>query len=213
MARYRPASGIEAKAQPGSHGRVLANRVGICSVREMDLAEYQALVRAQQAYALRITAETRFTSQLIRQMHADWLGELYEWAGCYRSVELEKAGFQWPPAHLVPANMDRLERELPWTCTPCRPASAGTVAHRLAQVLAELLLIHPFREGNGRLARWLADLMALQAGLPVPRYRFSGRGSRERREEYLHAVQRGYLGDTSPFARFFLDAIERALKG
>jgi len=28
----------------------------------------------------------------------------------------------------------------------------------------ELILIHPFREGNGRIARFLSVLMALQAG-------------------------------------------------
>jgi cell filamentation protein len=36
----------------------------------------------------------------------------------------------------------------------------------LAEVHAELILVHPFREGNGRLARLLSLLMALQAGLP-----------------------------------------------
>ena len=34
-------------------------------------------------------------------------------------------------------------------------------------VHVELVLIHPFREGNGRLARLLAMLMGLQAGLPM----------------------------------------------
>jgi cell filamentation protein len=28
----------------------------------------------------------------------------------------------------------------------------------------ELILIHPFREGNGRLSRLLADVMAVQGG-------------------------------------------------
>jgi hypothetical protein len=27
-----------------------------------------------------------------------------------------------------------------------------------------MLLVHPFRDGNGRLARWLAELMFFQAG-------------------------------------------------
>ena len=36
-----------------------------------------------------------------------------------------------------------------------------------AAVHAEPILIHPFREGNGRCARLLATLMGLQAGLPA----------------------------------------------
>ena len=34
----------------------------------------------------------------------------------------------------------------------------------IAKVHAELLLIHPFREGNGRTARILANLMSRKAG-------------------------------------------------
>ena len=52
--------------------------------------------------------------------------------------------------------------------TPCRPDELPTIPLGIAQVHADLLLIHPFREGNGRLARWLADLMAAQAGMSPP---------------------------------------------
>ena len=52
----------------------------------------------------------------------------------------------------------------------------------------ELMLIHPFREGNGRLGRILATLMALQAGLPV--LDFSELDG-ERRKEYFAAVRAG----------------------
>jgi cell filamentation protein len=41
------------------------------------------------------------------------------------------------------------------------------VADALAVVHVELVLIHPFREGNGRTARLLAVVMGLQAGLPA----------------------------------------------
>lgn len=30
-----------------------------------------------------------------------------------------------------------------------------------------MVLVHPFRDGNGRISRLLAILMALQAGLPI----------------------------------------------
>ena len=48
----------------------------------------------------------------------------------------------------------------------CRFSSHQEIAHALAIVHVELLLIHPFREGNGRLARMPASLMSFQAGLP-----------------------------------------------
>jgi cell filamentation protein len=40
------------------------------------------------------------------------------------------------------------------------------LAQSLATVHVEFVLIHPFREGNGRVGRLLAVLMGLQAGLP-----------------------------------------------
>ena len=48
----------------------------------------------------------------------------------------------------------------------------------LALTHAEFVLIHPFREGNGRLVRLMNAVMALQAGLPALDYGgIAGRGS------------------------------------
>ncbi|MCX6996642.1 MAG: Fic family protein [Kiritimatiellaeota bacterium] len=94
--------------------------------------------------------------------------------------------------------------------TPCHRGEEEKVVHALAVVHAELLLIHPFREGNGRLARWLAELMAAQAGQPLPQYHFSGRGGQSEREQYLAAVQRGYAGDYRLLEDFFTRALARA---
>jgi cell filamentation protein len=205
--RYVPASGAEAEFQPGSCGRVLRNLLGIRRKREMDQAEYEALLRVQESYLQSINADTRFTAALLCQMHRDWLGGIYEWAGTYRTLELSKGGFQWPPAHMVAPNMEQFEAGLLREHTPCRPAALSEVAERIAEVHAELLLIHPFREGNGRLARWLADLMALQAGCRVPDYGFEGRGSRENQARYLAAVKQGYLQNYEALAGFFREIL------
>ena len=50
--------------------------------------------------------------------------------------------------------------------TPCKAAADDELAEALAVAHAELILIHPFREGNGRVMRLLSLLMGLQAGLP-----------------------------------------------
>ena len=210
--RYQPATGVEAETEPGSRGRVLRNKPGIQRKREMDRAEFEALIRAQSHFLERVTTETQFTAETLREMHRSWLGELYEWAGEYRTVEMEKEGFRWPPAHLVAQNMTVLEQGLLQRYTPCRPASPDGVARHMAEVHAEMLLIHPFRDGNGRLARWLADLMALQAGWPLPQYAFAGPGSRHERENYIKAVTQGYLTRYDLLAAFFRAAVERRLR-
>lgn len=209
MSRYSQLAGVQAEYEPGSRRRVLRNLLGVKRKTDMDFLEHKAMKAVQEEYYRggAVTEDTRFDASLICRMHKDWLGGIYEWAGEYRTVELEKGGFRWPPAHLVADNMARFEREILTTHTPCRPGSLSDVCMSIAIVHAELLLIHPFREGNGRLARWLASLMAVQAGLPPPFYRFEGRGSRRTRVMYLQAVVAGYGRRYADLGRFFEEAV------
>lgn len=212
ISRYTTPAGSEAQSQPGSRGLVLVNQLGIRRKTDMDRAEYQALIEAQDAYVKIITAETRFTAGLICRMHRDWLGGIYDWAGHYRSVDVAKGGFRWPPAVRVAENMARFESGVLAQNAPCQSGDVGEVARRIAEVHAEFLLIHPFREGNGRMARWLADLMALQAGLATPDCGFTGKGSRLRKRRYLDAVSEGYSTNYEPLTEFFTEALERRLR-
>ena len=42
--------------------------------------------------------------------------------------------------------------------------SKDELAKRLAEIHGELIVIHPFRDGNGRTTRLLCDLLLIQAG-------------------------------------------------
>ncbi len=207
-AKYNTSTGVEGEFQPGSRRRVLRNRLGITSKQAMDLAEFDALIEAQSRYLDLVKDDTVFSARMLCQMHRDWLGGIYEWAGSYRTVEMSKGGFTWPPAFRVSANMDAFEHFLT-TQTPFRFQTMDEGCIALAKVHAELLLIHPFREGNGRMARWLTDLMCLQTGLSEIDYGFVGQGSRKRKAAYLHAVIQGYGQNYRPLADFFRDALER----
>ena len=68
-------------------------------------------------------------------------------------------------AHL-PELMRQFDNDQLARLTPCRFENIEDVVAALAEVHVELVLIHPFREGNGRISRLLSVLMALQAGLP-----------------------------------------------
>jgi len=204
-------AGAEGAFQPGSRGRVLRNLPGLTKKTDMDRAEFDALLKVQEEYLRLIGPKSRFTADMIRGMHRRWLGGLYAWAGEYRTVELQKGTFRWPPAFRVEQNMAAFENGLLRQHTPCPPGSVFDVARRIAEVHGDLLLIHPFRDGNGRLARWLADLMALQAGLPPPKYEFEGAGRSSKRVAYLAAVTRAYTQDYGALTEFFASAIETRL--
>jgi cell filamentation protein len=210
VARYQTPTGPEAAYQPGSRKRVLRNLLGITSKVSMDRTEAEALITVSTFYYQHVLeATTRIDAELIRHMHRDWLGKIYSWAGEYRTVELSKDNFSWPPAYLIPGHMEQYTEGILKAHTPCRPRALVEVCRSIAVVHAELLLIHPFREGNGRLARWIADVMAVQAGYAMPSYRFQGKGARSDRAQYLIAVTQGYYQHYDPLSRFFKDAIRR----
>ncbi len=63
--------------------------------------------------------------------------------------------------------MTEFERDQLRRFTPCNFTDRASIVQALGEVHVELMLIHPFCEGNGRLGRLLATLMGLQAGLPL----------------------------------------------
>lgn len=201
--------GVEAEFEPGSRGRVLRNLQAICSAREMARRESETLVLATQQLIDNTELDQTFTSADICHMHALWLGTIYPWAGQYRQVNVGKDGFMFAAAGEVPRLMREFERGPLREFTPCRMTGMEAQARALAVVHAELVLIHPFREGNGRCSRLLAMLMGLQAGLPA--LDFSGvRGAEKRR--YIAAVQAGLGRDYEPMTAVFRRILTRTLR-
>jgi len=207
VSRKYEATGPEAEFEPGSRGRVLRNLLGITRARDMNEAESQALELAQEAALDRYGPEHRFTAADVCALHRLWLGPIYPWAGEYRSVNIGKGGFQFAHAPLIAGLMAELERGALRTHTPCCEAHDNDVARALAEVHAELILVHRFREGNGRLARLLALLMALQAGLPPLDFSpLSGRG----RRAYIAGIHAAMDRDYAPLTGVFARVIERS---
>lgn len=142
-------------------------------------------------------------------MHWIWLREIYSWAGEYRQVNIAKGAFPFAAARQVPRLMEKLERGPLAEFTPCRFAVLEQQARSIGIVHAELVLIHPFREGNGRCARLLATLMGLQAGLPPLDFTgLEGKG----RSRYFAAIQAGLGGDYEPITSLFAMVIRRTLR-
>jgi len=135
-----------------------------------------------------------------------WLEPIYAWAGKYRQVNLSKGDFPFAAANQIPRLMMEFEKGPLCQYTPCRFTIMDEIVRAIAIVHTELLLIHPFREGNGRTARLLAILMALQARLaPLDFGGIKGR----KRHEYFAAVQAGLDRDYKPMENVFNAVIRR----
>lgn len=152
----------------------------------MDAMETAKLSQATDWAINHVTADQRFTAADICQWHTQWLGEVYPWSGEYRQVNISKGGFVFAMSAQVPRLMQEFERDVLARYTPCTVTDLDRVLEVLAITHCELVLIHPFREGNGRISRLLSTLMALQAGLPL--LDFSGIKGKQR-ETYFAAVR------------------------
>lgn len=64
FSRYATPASDEGEFEPGSRGRVLRNKLGIKSKREMDLIEMNALVVAQRYGWQYVTPDTCFSAKL-----------------------------------------------------------------------------------------------------------------------------------------------------
>ncbi len=202
--RYDVSDLREGQFEPGSNGLVLRNRLSITSVDEMNVVETTALASATEEFVHSFDAQHRFTADDIRDMHKRWLGNIYDWAGEYRQVNMGKGGFQFAASHLIPKLMADFENGPLRIHTPCKSQEVPNVAAALAETHVEFVLIHPFREGNGRISRLLCTLMALQAGLPF--LDFSAMGG-ERKPEYIRAIQDGLDRDYSKMTSIFVEVI------
>lgn len=191
--RYNTGGNPEAQFEPGSDGQVLKNLMGITDPAVMDEVELDLL---DQLYGLVLDSlepDRRITIEDLRTWHRRWLYNVYPWAGNDRSVNMSKGDFLFAPAGQVTRLMDEYDHGVLARHTPCTGMDRERLIDSIAVVHVEFILIHPFREGNGRLARLLATAMAVQAGNPEPDFSWWDK----HRERYFAAIHAG-LSDYKP---------------
>ncbi|AUM13485.1 Fic/DOC family protein [Ketobacter alkanivorans] len=177
----------QTRYQPGSNDQVLANTLGITDPADMDEAELALLEKLYQHVLLDQPLPDVLSSPLIKSWHRQWLGAIYPWAGEERSVNLSKGDFHFAAASQIPNLLHKLDRDYLSQLTPCTELTDETLIKAIAEVHVEFILIHPFREGNGRIARLIADVMASQAGYGTLDYSPWD----ENKADYFAAIQAG----------------------
>jgi Fic family protein len=124
------------------------------------------------------------------------------------SIGYEKVHFEAPGAERLDREMSRF---LEWFNAPdgADPVLRAGIAHFW------FVTIHPFDDGNGRIARAIADMCLARSGQTPQRfYSMSAQIQAERREYYLRleSAQRG-TPDITSWLAWFIACLDRAIEG
>jgi len=153
-------------ATPGDDTSGLIQR-HLTDRRARNAAELDAISRAYNKHiyrARRKRAGTEWlTDELIRRVHFDMFGEIWEWAGKYRTDSVN-IGVDF---HLIPEQIKLLCGDFNYWNSDKSTMAPLEIAARLQNRLTR---IHPFKNGNGRHTRMITDIFFHSVKHPLPKW-------------------------------------------
>ena len=205
--RYDTSGNIEAE-YVDDDCTVLVNRLGITDLETLQIEEEKGLASAYESLLSEVRVDTPMRCELVRHIHQRIFGELYEWAGRWRSVNISKPGVTWPPPRFLAENMGQFEQ----TVLSKYPAAILTdddvFCEALAEIQGEFLVIHPFREGNARTIKLMTNLLASQTGRPLLKYDMTDAGA----NRYIDAAKAAFRKEYGPMTSIIQQALAEAQK-
>ncbi len=158
---------------------ILANKLNITNQLELNKAEEK--ISKQKAKKL---FESNDINQMevgtfkgLSQIHSYLFGEIYEFAGKIRDVNIAKGNFRFAPLMYLEQSLQNISK---------MPQSNF---NQIIEKYVEMNIAHPFREGNGRSARIWLDLILKKELKQVIDW------NQVDKEDYLMAMQRSTIKD------------------
>lgn len=152
--------------------------------------------------------------KLICQLHKIAFGWIFpDWAGKYRQIQVTYSGKEAPAYFKVPELVTDLCRDLKVRLKhlphPQDKEYMAKVVELLAWFQHRFVIIHPFNDYNGRIARMLTILILLSLNLPPIELKAN---TKQDRQKYLTALQRADEGDLSRLELLIDQALRESLK-
>lgn len=126
---------------------------------------------------------TGFNVSEFKKLHKYLFSDIYEWAGEFRQCDISKGSTRFCNWLYIEKEASRLER---WVF----PEGFSDVTRNIAitGLYADLNVLHPFRDGNGRTTRLYIELLLSNFGIEV-------NWDTVEREEWISACIDSYNGD------------------
>ena len=158
---------------------ILENKLGITDQIELNKAEER--ISKQNAKRLydsgKIAGIKVGTFAGLRQIHKALFGDIYDFAGKMRDVNIAKGNFRFAPVMYLPQSLKAIDR------------MPQDTFDRIIEKYVEMNIAHPFREGNGRSMRIWLDLILKKELKKVVDW------NNVDKSDYLSAMERSVVKD------------------
>ena len=144
---------------------VLINKLDIRDKTELKQAE-EEFTAVKQMALLQEPIKGRFTKNHLFRIHRFLFEDVYPFAGHIRKEQISKGDTMFYPPDLIDRELERVFKNIHSKKLLAEQDEEKQIQN-LSQTMAELNIIHPFREGNGRSTRELIRCMALEYGLHI----------------------------------------------
>lgn len=168
------------------------NLLGLTAAKEIDREESIGVARGER-FLLGLDENVEINTRLILDIHKVVFGHLYDWAGKWRTKQVNVGAFLPPEYHQIPNLMYQFTDELNHLMK--RSDDREELVKTLAYCHHRIVYIHPFNNGNGRTARLVTNLVALKFGYDeINIYHRTGK----KRDLYIKAIR---AADTRDFSQ------------
>ena len=179
---------------------VLKNKLNIKNQTELENAE-RAITSLKASQASLEKIEGGFDFEHLKKIHKFLFGEIYDWAGSVRTVNISK-GSRFCSAEYIEPQINELFERLKQENYLRSCKSKEELGKRLAYYLGEINVIHPFREGNGRTQRMFIEHLAYSVGYLLDFMKISS-------EDMLEASVRAFVCDYGLMEKIITNALEK----
>ncbi|EJF82674.1 hypothetical protein MCU_01361 [Bartonella elizabethae Re6043vi] len=108
----------------------------------------------------------KFDLNHMKDIHKKLFGDVYEWAGEIRSIDITKGGCLFAYHHQIESYTPKITQQLAKE-QYLRGLDADEFSQRAGYYMGEINALHPFREGNGRTQREFIGQLAREAGYHI----------------------------------------------
>ena len=138
------------------------NKLDIRDQKSLEAEERKLLLIGYEYFHKNLSESTLFNEKYFKKLHKKTFGDLYDFAGEYRTINISKGYTTFCQVRFLEQTLKEIFRKLErdnylkeYTVKP-----KAEFARKIAYYMCELIALHPFFEINGRIIRLFFDMIA-----------------------------------------------------